>query len=97
MMDKQREEETGDGESGVGLSVRPISPQLREHSNFNLRPNSPPLSTEIANMVLYLRECKGIWCLTPCVCLCVCVNEKESGDTIVKQRAVFVSTLFCTD
>lgn len=57
-----------------------ISLQLGEHSNFNLRPNSPPLSTEIANMVQYVRECWGdlvfghvcvYVCAYALVCVCV--------------------------
>lgn len=47
--------------------VRPISLQLREHRNINLRANSPPLSTEIANKVQYVRECGGIWYVAMCV------------------------------
>lgn len=33
----------------IGLSVDPISLQLREHGDINLGTCSPPLSTEIAN------------------------------------------------
>ena len=51
----KKEEEDSEKEL-TRLSVHPISLQLGEHSDINLRGNSPPLSTEIARKVQHVRE-----------------------------------------